>query len=42
MAATVLLVSFGLIGNISSGVLAFTFGMGLGGIWYGYALASFT
>lgn len=42
MAASVLLVCFGLIGNISSGVFAFTFGLGLGGIWYGYALASFT
>ena len=41
MAVTVLLICFGLIGNISAAIFAFYFLMSLQGIWYGYALASF-
>lgn len=37
---TVLLISYGIVGNVSSGVFAFPMGLGLRGIWFGHACAA--
>jgi len=34
---TVLLISYGIVGNVTSGVFAFSMGLGLRGIWFGHA-----
>lgn len=39
-AAVILIISFGVIGNIWSPLLAFHFNMSLSGIWYGHVIAS--